>query len=145
MWAVMTHHIYFGTRPLTIHMMYGTNCRDKQYICMGSIHMDQLQQPEALLRPMQGLVYNMTMEMWASRMSWVSQKKISMFVVKMPSTSKIDNLIGWNAGNATHVTLEQKSVLVQRHPHNTHAQHWHQHHSELGSALGNAICISYAA
>ena len=24
-------------------------------------------------------------------------------------------------------------------------QHWHQHHSELGSALGNVICISYAA
>ena len=69
-----------------------------------------------------------------------------MFLVKMPSTSKIDNLIGWNAGNAIHVTLEQKSVLFQRHPHNTRAQHWHQPHSdELGSALGNVICISYAA
>ena len=49
------------------------------------------------------------------------RKKTLMFLVKMPLiTSKIDNLIGWNVGNVTHVTLEQKSDLFQRHPHNTH-------------------------
>ena len=61
------------------------------------------------------------------------------------NVQKIDNLIGWNIGNTTCVTLEQKSVLFQRHPHNTrNATLAPASYCEPGSALGNAICMSYA-
>ena len=111
----------------------------------GSIHMYQLQQPETLLRPMQGLVCNMTMEMWASRVSWVSQKKFPCSWSKCHQHPKLTTwLVGmlemlcmwrWNRNRFySNITL---TTLV--------TQHWHQHHSELGSTLGNVICISYAA
>ena len=87
MWAVMTHHYYFGTRPLTIHRMYGTKCSNKQYTCI---------------------------KFTCSWSKCHQRPKLTTWLVGM-----LECWIGWNAGNATHVMLEQKSVLFQHHPHNT--------------------------